>query len=408
MKPIDGRRLTQFFRLENEKAFWRPFEFYFQDKDGVPHTLSRHSRKSIYYKKITEVAWQIKLRLEQIKEQLVAEPSPDGTAQVAVNGPFSGMRVLLGEKDEQLGDEWEATRQLLLNDGVEVIPRNGEYPSDDAGLVALLKRELPRSDLFIQLLNPLSESSHRADAEARQIPAPAKTHAQLSFDCALAHLRATAKPFGILQWRDPKISRGALRYWPEELLDSAHVQAVGLEQFKRSIRAKLEDLRKPPPPSATSKPFLFIAADQADLDLATKLQEAALDHAEVDVMTETEEERKEHFIEAMKLAAGVIFVHGKAPVQFINNWLSLYVREKAKQSGKAYRSALYRAPPPKQSDQTPRIPTRDLLYLGSEETFTLDGIERLWKDHAGAACRSAVSGTASFQAGRERHLLRPR
>jgi hypothetical protein len=78
------------------------------------------------------------------------------------------------------------------------------------------------------------------------------------------------------------------------------------------------------------KPLLFITADQPDLDLAGQLSEKALDHADVDVLTEREEERKEHFTEAMKLAAAVIILHGRAPVQFVKNWLSMYVREKAK------------------------------------------------------------------------------
>jgi hypothetical protein len=174
--------------------------------------------------------------------------------------------------------------------------------------------------------------------------------------------------------------RGALRYWPEELLDSAHVQAVGLQEFKQAIRAKLEDLRRPPPPSPTGKPFLFIMADQPDLALASQLSEAALDHADVDVLTETEQDRKEHFLEAMKIAAGVIILHGKAPVQFVNNWLSMYVREKSKLKRASNLDALYRAPPPKRSDEEPRIPTRDLRSLGSEELVTLDGIRQLCKE----------------------------
>lgn len=386
MKPIDGRRITQFFPLENEKAFWRPFEFYFQDKSGIPHTLMHNSRKSIYCKKITEVAWQIKQRLEQIKERMAAEPDDGPTVAAsspAANGPFSGMKVLLAERDEQLGTEWDEIKQLLLNDGVEVIP-GGEFPSDDGKLEDFLKRELPRVDLFVQLLNPIDEASRRAEAEAGQAPASTKTRAQLSHDCAVAYLKTASRPFAILQWRDPKIIRAALRYWPEELLDSAYVQAVGLQQFKRAIRAKLEDLRKPPPPSPAGKPFLFIMADQPDLVLARELSEAALDHADVDVMTEAEQDRKEHFLDAMKLAAGVIILHGKAPVQFVNNWLSMYVREKAKLKRNSHLDALYRAPPRKQSNEEPRIPTRDLRTLGSEEQFTLDGMHQLCKELHGA------------------------
>jgi hypothetical protein len=380
IKPIDSRRITQFFPLGNENAFWRASEFYFEDKAGIPHTLLHNSRKSIYCKKIAEVAWQIKQRLVQIKEQAGAERSEQ---QAAAAGPFSGMKVLLGESGEGLSGEWQEVRQLLINDGVEVIP-SGEFPQDDRGLEELLKRELERADLFVQLLNPLGEANRLAEAEASGAAEGAKSRAQLSYECALAYRKTTSRPFAILQWRDPKIIRGALRYWPEELLDSAHVQAVGLQQFKRAIRAKLEDLRKPPPPSPTSKPFLFIMADQPDLNLANQLSEAALEHADVDVMTETEQDRKEHFLEAMKIAAGVIILHGKAPVQFVNNWLSMYVREKAKLKRSSHLDALYRAPPRKQSNEEPRIPSRDLRTMGSDELFTLDGIQQLCKELSGA------------------------
>jgi hypothetical protein len=383
IKPIDSRRIAQFFPLGNEEAFWRPFEFYFEDKAGIPHTLLRNSRKCIYCKKIAAIAWHIKQRLVQIKEQAGAEWREQQAAAAPALGPFSGMKVLLGESGEGLSGEWQEVRQLLINDGVEVVP-SGEFPQDYRGFEELLKRELERADLFVQLLNPLGEASRLAEAEASGAAVGAKSRAQLSYECALAYLKTTSRPFGILQWRDPKIIRGALRYWPEELLDSAHVQAVGLQQFKQAIRAKLEDLRKPPPPSPTSKPFLFIMADQPDLNLANQLSEAALDHADVDVLTETEQDRKEHFLEAMRIAAGVIILHGKAPIQFINNWLSMYVREKAKLKRSSQLDALYRAPPRKQSNEEPRIPSRDLRTMGSEELFTLDGIRQLCKELGGA------------------------
>jgi hypothetical protein len=379
IKPIDSRQIAQFFPLGKEKAFWRPFEFYFEDKAGIPQTLLHNSRKSVYCKKIAEAAWQIKLRLVQIKEQAGAQPSEQQAATAPAVGPFSGMKVLLAESGEGLSGECQEVRQLLINDGIEVIPSDG-FPRDDRGLEELLKRELERADLFVQLLNPVGEASRLAEAEASGAAEGAKSRAQLSYECALAYLKTTFRPFAILQWRNPNIIRGAFRYWPRELLDSAHVQAVGLQQFKRAIRAKLEDLRKPPPPSPTSKPFLFIMADQPDLNLANELSNAALDHADVDLMTETEQDRKEHFLEAMKIAASVIILHGKAPVQFVNNWLSMYVREKAKLKRSSQLDALYQAPPRKQSNEAPRIPSRDLRTLGSEELFTLDGIRQLCKE----------------------------
>jgi hypothetical protein len=383
IKPIDSRLVAQFFPLANEKAFWRPAEFYYSDKAGIPHTLLPTSRKAIYRKKITELAWLINQRLAQIKQQVTAGQGKGAAGQPAAKGPFSGMKVLLGERDDELRSEWDEVRQLLLNDGVELVS-SAEYPPNDDQLKDQLKQELPRADLFVQLLNPLREASLWAKAEAGPDRENITSRAELIYGCALAYLKTATRPFAILQWRDPKITRDALKFWPEKLLDSAHAQAVGLQQFKRAVRAKLEDLRKPPPPSPSNRPFLFITADQPDLMLAKALSDAALDYADVDVMTETEQDRKEHFVEAMKLAAGVIILHGKAPVQFVNNWLSMYVREKAKLKRKSQFDALYRAPPRKESNEEPRIPTRDLRSLGSEELFTLEGIQQLLKDLDGA------------------------
>ena len=382
IKEVDPRRIRQFFPLANERAFWRSFEFYFKDKAGVPHTLAHNSRNSIYRKRIAEVAWQIKHRLAQLKEQMAPGNERDAS-KMAANGPFVGMKVVLGEQDGSLQNEWEEVRQLLLNDGVELI--GSKYLDDNEGLQHFLQRDLDRADLFVQLLDPLAEAARRVEAQTNGLADGRKSRAQLSYECALAHLKSASRPFAILQWRDPKIIRGVLRYWPEELLDSAHVQAVGLQQFKQAIRAKLEELRKPPPPAPPEKPFLFITADQPDLDFAGELSEAALDHADVDVLTDTEEGRKEHFTEAMRLAAAIIILHGKAPVQFVKNWLSMYVREKAKLKRASRFDALYRAPPPKHSNEEPRLPTRDLRILGSEELFTVDGIKQLCKELDGGA-----------------------
>jgi hypothetical protein len=62
----------------------------------------------------------------------------------------------------------------------------------------------------------------------------------------------------------------------------------------------------------------------------------------------------------------------------------MYVREKAKLKRSSHFDALYRAPPRKQSNEEPRIPSRDLRTLGSEELFTLDGIRQLCKELGGA------------------------
>jgi hypothetical protein len=70
-EEIDWRLIAQIFPVQNDKAHWRPFAFFFKDKAGVPHTLARNSWNGIYRDKIAEVAWHLNQRLTQLKEHML-------------------------------------------------------------------------------------------------------------------------------------------------------------------------------------------------------------------------------------------------------------------------------------------------------------------------------------------------
>jgi hypothetical protein len=142
------------------------------------------------------------------------------------------------------------------------------------------------------------------------------------------------------------------------------------------------------------KPYLYIAADRSndkDYDYAGRLQDAASKYVDVDVMKKGKEgEQKSDFKDALKSAAGILFLYGDTQPEFIENWLSFYKRQKQRflieirKNPKAdprlnvRLTALYEAPPgeAEKKEVRPRkgIAEDELPTYGSREAFTLNDV----------------------------------
>lgn len=388
VKPIPDERFTKFFPAPGADAFHRLYKFYVEDGLGYAHTLGPGYQPTEFSAEVSRFAQDVAKRLKKIRADAEARnipPGPDTTPakNEALRGGFDGMKVLLGEKGD-LGEEWEEIRQLLKNDGVDVLNDNpevspdGQFPRDSAKLEGVFTAALRQADLFVQLLDPQDEARLRKEVQPNAAAAPVISRAQRMSGWAQAHLKDQA----ILQWRDPKLKKDAMAFWPVELLDGKYVQAVGLNQFKLAVRTRLKELRVPPapPPPPGQRPLLFIMADRPDLSLARTLLDAIVDCADVDVMTGVERKRKQQFVDDMKLAKSVIMIHGNAKLEFVNNWLSMYVREKARLKRNARFDRYYLAPPPKGGGETPHIPTSELKVLDCQTSLMLDGIKQLCRE----------------------------
>jgi hypothetical protein len=280
--------------------------------------------------------------------------------------PFSGMKVLLAAKEPDIELEWKSLRNLLLNDGVEVLPT---YYENDAEYFTALRAGFEKANLFVQLLSPVDEANHWIERQGEP------TRAELAFDAA------AARKIPILQWRKPILKRQALRHWNKELLEGPDVHAGGLEEFKLAVRDKLNRLAKLAMSKAAppDQPYLYIVADKPDWGLARDLQAAARGEAIVDVMAAAEEDRRKEFEEVINIATAIVFLHGAASGHFIEAWLKQYAR-KTRHLGYNQRPrlvALYRAPPPKTPDEEPLVPFAELRTFGSSEEFTVDGIKQI-------------------------------
>jgi hypothetical protein len=353
--PVAGSQLSALMPSENAQAFWNTNLEFFYREDDVPLWLRPDSEleKGSYRKRVEKASWFLKNRLNELRTRL------GGADKLEARGPFSGRTVLLGQKEPNVEAEWNAVRELLRNDGVTVLGDDDCASEDFAA--ALLK-----ADLFVQLLSPL-DPTDRAKEQFAAVAARGSVP--------------------ILQWRR-QINPKLLERMDEDdrrLFDGSHVLAVGLEEFKRAIRDKLKQLANPPPPVKTGdKPFVYIAADSSDLPLAREIQAAARKEADVDVMAEEESKRVEDFDGGLKQATAVVFLYGGAERKFINWWLKQYMRKTRLWKVYPKLTALYYAPPKKDTEQEPLWGVEELRTVGSQEKFSLEPIDQICAELRGA------------------------
>jgi hypothetical protein len=78
----------------------------------------------------------------------------------------------------------------------------------------------------------------------------------------------------------------------------------------------------------------------------------------------------------------VVFLYGEGKREFLDGWLSTYAKLRANGETKPpHVEALYRAPPPKSDIKRKlRAPMGSFLRLGSEEAFTLEGMQAIFEE----------------------------
>jgi hypothetical protein len=274
----------------------------------------------------------------------------------------------------EIDDEWDAIRKFLINDGVTVVSDN---------VLPAHRARFPNA-VFLQLFGTLD----RLDQARQQFG---------KWELEDGSNRT-------LRWRktlpNPRIDAQVLKSLDEEDRRLCEGARTGLfEEFKLAVRDRLQELMEPPDPDAMPrlKPYLYITADRSnktDYGYAGRLQDAARRYADVDVMKDGKEgEQRLDFKEALKIAAGIVFLYGDTQPKFIENWLSFYKREKQLFLMKMRKNpkigpplnvkltALYDAPPGAEEKRQIRpltgIADDELPVYGSRDTFTINDVEKI-------------------------------
>ncbi len=346
---------------------------FFAREDGRPIKLTPVSKKYG-----DQYATQLQIVAEDIKDILQEMRRNAGVNVKLGTKPFAGKAVLLAEMEEDVAGEWESVRSMLRDFGATVLPDSGAYPADQDEFQAGLANDLGRADLMVQLLSPFDEANHWVELAGKP------SRAWLQYAAATQASRSIP----LLQWRKPiaPLRPEALKHWDKELMEGPNVAALGLEEFKREIKKKLLEAAAPAPPpvAAGAKPYVFITADDPDLGFALEFKEVAESKLRLSENCEiiAAKNRMKNFRQTIKVADVIVFFYGAGNPEFVNEWLSEYAKLKANGKAKPPQvEALYRAPPPKtEIRQKLRAPLGSFIPLGSEDAFTLDGVQRVFEE----------------------------
>ena len=357
--PITAPQLSQAMPIDSADAFWNSkVKFYFHE-DNIPLRLtpSQEPEPGAYSKAVEKVAYELRELLERIRAETRAD----------AKGAFVGRTVLLAptRPNSSAKEEWISIRNLLANDGATVLP-SATVDFDAA---------VQKAELFVQIFSA-------ADG----------------LDEARAQLESVEEnnSIAILQWRkkvtNVKVDAACLAALDEvdrKFCEREYVRTGLIEDFKVAIRDTLSRIgsethkRNSARKSVDEKPFLYIVADTIDLSLARQIQDFARPRTVAVVMDEDETQRREDFAESIKLASGVIFLHGHAERQFISRWLAEFEKKTRLWKVHPRIRALYQAPPAKAPEDQPLVPADELRIEGSQNEFTLAGIDRICAELCG-------------------------
>jgi hypothetical protein len=243
---IDGREPEEFAELPG-------YQFWVQDDLkptthilGTPRPDPGDKR---YYSTLNDLVTELSDHLKALRD-----PAPPGPQKVV---PDQRPTIFIAETTDDLDDVHDDVKRYLQQAGLHVLPECW-YPRDPEAFQKAAARDLERAEVFVQLLG--------GSAGKRTADVP-DGYAHLQFHMA----ESAGKP--ILQWRSEELDTakiGDARH--RALLERETVMAVGIEEFKRTIKESV--IKKPAPPAKQIDAFVFVDREAEDSPLAEQVCDA--------------------------------------------------------------------------------------------------------------------------------------
>lgn len=348
-KSIDGndeaaRRVSVVLRSDIDRERWPErlrhllgHEF-FQKTDS--HDEARavgvyqpEMRDKLYATRLDDLSTELAGRLKHVKAQ--AESSSPVTENV----------VFLAEATDDLSELRDSVKRYLLQGGLRIVP-DYWYPRTPDGFREATLKDLSQCNLFVQLLGThsfpkfdgLSQGYGGLQAElAEQVDKP------------------------ILRWRSPELDPNAVADRDHRaMLESEHVIAVGLEEFKRMVvqRANAFASRVTSSVEGTS---VLINANDVDLPLASKVGEALIRNGLVCDITNRTELSFESVGDNQACLGGLLIVYGQCPAIWVRQQLWRYRKAMARSESQPPVCAVYEGPPQSKDPLRFTLPTLEVI-----------------------------------------------
>ena len=393
LDSISEQDISKLWPPKRANTFPKLRPFFIEDEDGYKITLRSDYEPAEYRRRVAQLADDLAEKLRKLKK----ERKP--------KRPFEGLTVFLApmepEVDEpDLAGKLGEIHELLRSDGVTILPEQA-YSGDDAAIASALAADLEKAHMVVQLLSLQKWERAKLQFAATQPSAVGgQQFASIRRSPVVMQWRVGIKP----EWIE------ALPPDDKALLGGPRTFAIRFQEFKNELRKELASIldhstKAKSPPLTPTKPYVYIAADAADLAAASKLQDAGRRKGAYPCVMPDGEERAQDFSEALGCSNAVVFLYGSTKANFINFWLSRYVRkisedeirsarQKRGLAPEPERAVLYEAPP--ENPQGQIMPPFDPLpRLGSRQELTVEDFERLCDDLARARdARLARTGAA--------------
>lgn len=284
--------------------------------------------------------------------------------------------VFLAEVTDDLDPPRESVRAYLDQYAVDVLPA-ALYPRDPADYETRLRADLEKSKAFVQLLS---------SAAGKKPPELPQGRLRLQFDVA----QELGKP--ILQWRDRDLDLTQVADADHrQLLEGPSVLAMGLEEFKATVKEKALQKDKPPEEATRDtsagaggqiNAFVFINTERDDRELADEVC-AFLKKEEIAYALPLEEgrptEKREDLEDNLRDCDALIVIYGNATVRWVREQLRQAHKIIAARRRSLYALALFEGPPLPKKPPEIELPHLQVIDCrgGFDETAMRNFIDKL-------------------------------
>ena len=317
---IDGREPEELAELPG-------YQFWVQDDLkptthilGTPRPDPSDSR---YYSTLNDLVTELADHLKSLRD-----PTHRGPQKII---PAERPTIFIAETTDDLDEVHDDVKRYLLQAGLHVLP-DCWYPRDPAAFQRAAARDLERSEIFVQLL------SARMGKRTPDVP---DGYAHLQFHMA----ESAGKP--IIQWRSEELDTtkiGDARH--RALLERETVLAVGIEEFKRTIKESV--VKKPAPPAKPIDAFVFVDRDAEDSPLAEQVCDALKQYGAGYVLPErrgTASEIRRELERNLMECDALIVVYGESDRGWVDEQLRQCRKALSKRDRPLQAVAVFEGPP---------------------------------------------------------------
>jgi hypothetical protein len=315
-------------------------EFWWKDeKQGsAPRKFTPKYRSDKYTDYLEDVAYLVAKRLRAMH--------PEGDTQARNASSVAGKPVLLAEVTDDLRRVRRQVREYLEQFGVNVRPQQ-DYPDAPLEFIAAFNADLAEADAFVQLLSEVRSAKWPkfADDANRE----SESQGQYQYDAA------ERKGIPVLQWRHPNVDASTVTHWDQRLLSGPHVLVMGLQEFMKEIRKKLE---QPAPqaaaPRAAGGRLVFINADSSDQELTQRLLKAFENDpdllAQASLFKGSPDRILKDLEDNLKACAALLVVYGNSEPEWVRAQMRLYQKLEGLRTEAPRLKAILLGPPAPKSE----------------------------------------------------------